>query len=86
VDYYAMSEAEQLVYEERSNKIMADFLSCPAYTAVADYLASTRPEPITWHKGKLWKFNDRSSETEVIEVLRAAAVLEETKEASLANV
>lgn len=56
------------------------FYSCPAYLAVTEYLGDVlfpRVDP-------LWVWNDDSDRTqaEVIEVLRAAAVIEQAKEAA----
>lgn len=59
-------------------------LGCPAYAAVADYLDLDHgfhddiPEP----REPLYRWNDRKSRTatEVLEVLRAAAVIEAARE------
>lgn len=59
-----------------------DFIKCPAYTAVAEYLDWKTPVNIT---GGLWVWNDHldRTEQEVIETLRAAAAVERAKEESL---
>lgn len=51
-----------------------DLLNCPAYRAVQDYLSIP---------GSLWIFNDKHDRTasEVIETLRAAALIESSREA-----
>lgn len=57
--------------------------SCPAYNAVADYLGydMTRRVDDTGPEQPLWKFNDdQDSAGPVIEVLRAAALIEAAKE------
>lgn len=60
------------------------FLDCPAYRAVAGYLG-VDVEGIKRGSGRgVWEFNDASGRTanEVIEVLRAAALIEQAKENS----
>lgn len=53
---------------------------CPAYTAVRSYLQQTEREEV-------WQWNDRAGRTaeEVIATLRAAALVEQTREAALAD-
>jgi hypothetical protein len=55
---------------------------CPAYAAVADYLDRTPAPSIAPVKDALWQWNDAPGRTasEVIEVLRAAAVIEAARE------
>ena len=60
--------------------------TCPAYVAVADYL--DRPRRAAEYGRDLWKWNDEDNRTasEVIEVLRACAVIEASRERSAAEV
>jgi hypothetical protein len=62
---------------------MAEFVACPAYQAVQEYLALP---PVGPH-GELWRWNDRSVRTkeQVIEVLRAAAEVARVKETTAAK-
>lgn len=50
--------------------------TCPAYVAVVDYLAYSHPDFGLW----FWNDSEDRSSAEVIEVLRAAAVIEAAKE------
>lgn len=63
-----------------ANWYQEQFVACPAYQAVKEYLAL--PE-----KGELWRWNDGSRRTkeQVIEVLRAAAEVERVKETEAAK-
>lgn len=56
--------------------------ACPAYWAVANYLDRDPTPRIVPIKDTLWAWNDTRDRTaaEVIEVLRAAAVIEAAKE------
>jgi hypothetical protein len=59
------------------------FRACPAYSAVRDYLKETRN-----YKGRtIYLYNDMlaSGKEEIIEILRAAALIEEVKEEALEN-
>jgi hypothetical protein len=58
---------------EASDWSFEEFPECPAYTAVADYLD---------YRSELYQWNDEGNRTadEVIEALRAAAVIEAAKE------
>jgi hypothetical protein len=65
--------------------IHAFYTDCPAYDAVADYLDRDPLPRVAPISGALWQWNDsQNSAEEVIEVLRAAAVIEEAREAELA--
>jgi hypothetical protein len=59
-----------------------EFLSCPAYRAVQNYLGLVRAElPHDDALNRLWFWNDYNGNKEqVIEVLRAAALIELAKE------
>jgi hypothetical protein len=70
---------ESFVRRAVNNDVYAEFEACPAYVAVKSYLvdaAALTPE------NQLWNYNDRStvSQEKVIEVLRAAAMVESVKE------
>lgn len=67
VDDLILIDAETLIYS------YAPIQKCPAYRAVAEYLA---------HDGDVWHWNDTlaTSASEVIEVLRATAVIEAARE------
>jgi len=60
--------------------------ACPAYAAVGDYLG--RPALSVCGDRELWKWNDRPERTasEVVEVLRACAVIEASRERETAEV
>lgn len=64
-----------------------DFHFCPAHRAVSDYLGRDLHEDAERHLG-VWSWNDEPARTanEVIEVLRAAAVIEAAKETEAARV
>lgn len=53
------------------------FRECPAYRSVQSYLNATEA---------LWRFNDTHDENTVVEVLRAAAVIEAARESKPAEV
>ena len=67
---------------------LSEFWSCPAYRAVQSYLGlshdlsvkdkESRPSPVD----PLWRFNDHSAAERVIEVLRAAALVEAARESA----
>jgi hypothetical protein len=62
---------------------------CPAYKAVVDYLNTTRPADINPTLGYVipWSWNDQPTRTasEVIEVLRACAAIEQARESDVAR-
>jgi hypothetical protein len=63
---------------------IGDVQACPAYKAVADYIGLDLPGGATF----AWRWNDSQNRTatEVIETLRAAAVIESARESELAAV
>jgi len=71
---------------------MREFWACPAYVAVRDHLGlSDAMEPNVWGTTKvpadpMWRYNDARGRTasEVIEVLRATAVIEAARETEAA--
>lgn len=72
-----------------SEEVHAEFRACPAYQAVLRYLAD---DPALVHKEddrpELWRWNDAEGreQTRVVEVLRAAAVVEAARESDVAGV
>lgn len=56
--------------------------TCPAYMAVSGYLDRTPLPPVAPLKDALWQWNDAPDRTasEVIEVLRACALIESARE------
>ena len=63
------------------------FKICPAYKAVQEYL-ELKEDPITQSGHELWRWNDNQAEDEahVIRVLRAAALIEVSKEEAFEGV
>jgi hypothetical protein len=64
-----------------------EFEQCPAYRAVQSYLdLDTERHEDGWAEDPLWRWNDRhGSAAEVIEVLRATAVIEAARESEAAE-
>jgi hypothetical protein len=56
------------------------FWTCPAYQSVAAYVDHDVSFDQSTPKQPLWEFNDDHSAAEVIEVLRACAVIEQARE------
>lgn len=70
---------------EFANDTHSEFRTCPAYTAVQEYLELANREHINGDGLELWRWNDNEAEDSdhVISVLRAVALVEAAKEAAL---
>ena len=65
------------------------FMGCPAYAAVANYLEMPSGRDVPGHDNRaIWRFNDEFGRTqaEVVETLRACAVIEASREREAAEV
>ena len=65
------------------------FMDCPAYVAVANYLELPSGRDLAGHDNRaIWRFNDDPGRTqsEVVEVLRACAVIEASREREVVEV